>query len=117
MKLWKQILYWTGYLILLAAGMALSYYRLLPVRNTLIFLFSILWVWNGLSGLLGLNPQIKTDDRRYRLIYCLAVAGMGLAWFPLSMLPQSHQARYVFLAAAPFLTVIAVSKFVLNKKS
>ena len=113
----KLLFYLCGLLLFLGSGMAISYFRILPVRNTSVFLFSLLWIWVGLSGLLGLNPRINSENRRFRIIYCLAVIGLGAVWFPLSMLPQSHEAVPVILATAPFLTVVVVSKFVLSETS
>ena len=113
----KLLVYLCGLLLFLGSGMAISYFRILPVCSTSIFLFSLLWIWIGLSGLLGLNPQINSESRRFRVIYCLSVIGLGAAWFPLSMLPQSHEAIPVILATAPFLTVVVVSKFVLSETS
>ena len=112
----RKAIYLISFFLVLGAGLVLSATRIIPTENTVIFLFALDGIRSGLAGLLGLHPGLISQPKGYRMSFSLADIGLGLVWLPLSLSPLSHQGLPVFLTAAPFLTVIVVSKFVLSEK-
>lgn len=100
----KKLIYWSVHLILLAGGIAVSIFRILPLQNSTIFLLGSFWVWTGLSAILNVNPMYAQQyDRRHQLLQAASSVGMGIAWVVLACFPGSKQALPVLLASTPFI--------------
>jgi hypothetical protein len=102
----KKPIYWVIYMVLFIGGLALSRFRVLPVVNTTIFLFGFMWIWNGVSLLLCVNPYYgQKYGRTAQIVFSLADIGLGITWFILSQTQLSQQGLPVLLVSFPFVAI------------
>ena len=100
----KKLIYWIGYLLLLAVGVWLSASKILSICNTTIFLLGLYWLWNAITLYLGWNPAFAQKyPRRALLGFAAAFAGLGIAWIAISFFTLSNEALPMILVSLPFL--------------
>lgn len=113
----KKWIYWGVYSILMAIGIVLSVFRILPVKNAVIFFFGLMWGWMGLSLLVKVNPyEIQKYGRKGQLGVEVAAIGLGVAWVVISCTELSQQALPMIYVSAPFI-IIDTLIFLCNKRS
>ena len=103
----KNLIYWSVYGILMAVGIVLSIFHILPVKNTTVLLLGLMWIWAGVSVILKVNTHYAQKyERKQQLVFSASNIGMGVAWSILSCTSLSGQAISVILISAPFLIPI-----------
>lgn len=99
----KKLIYWIGYLLLLAAGICLSASKILPICNTAIFLLGLYWLWNAITLYLHWNPAFAQKyPRRAQLGFAAASTGLGIVWIIISFFALSNEALPMILVSLPF---------------
>lgn len=100
----RKLIYWSVYGIFMAVGFVLSIFRILPVKNAVIFLLGLMWLWNGISLILKVNPQYaQIYERKDQLVISATTIGLGVSWSVLSCTSLSNQAMPVILVSVFFL--------------
>ena len=108
--------YWLGFALLLGAGTAAAWTRLVPTQNTATFLFALLFLWNGSLLLLNRNPVYRVEPGRHRRIFGSAVLALGLLWLPISVHEQADRGLFQLATAAPLLLVLLAAHIHYKKK-
>lgn len=104
----KKVIYWVGYLMLMALGVVVRMKGLLPIVNTTIFLFGLMWIWVGITVLCKSNPHFaQKHARKWQIVYALSSLGLGVAWVILSMTVSSQRGLPVAMVSLPFIALDA----------
>ena len=100
----KKVIYWCVYVILLLSGICIKISNIIPVKNTTIFLFGLMWIWTGLSLICRINPYYAQKyERRYQFLFAVFSVGIGISWNIISLTYLSNQAIPMILISMPFL--------------
>ncbi len=112
----KKVIYWLGYLTLIVIGIVAKVKGLLPIVNTTIFLFGLMWVWVGVTVLCKINPHYaQKHARKWQIAYAVGDLGLGVSWVALSLTEFSQRGLPVALVSLPFIVLDAWAYF-RNKK-
>lgn len=57
----KKVIYWVGYFVLMALGVVVKIKGLLPIVNTVSFLFGLMWIWGGYNGIVEDQSHLCTE--------------------------------------------------------
>lgn len=100
----KRYLYWVVYILLLLAGMGISYFDILPIVTTSIFLLGLFWIWTGISLIMQMNPHYAQQYcRREQFIFSATSIGLGVSWTIISCTEYSNQVLPMIIVSLPFL--------------
>lgn len=103
----KKWTYWGVYFILIVGGAVMSVFKILLIMNTAVFLLGLMWVWNGFSLLLKVNPYYAQQyGRKSQLGVAAAFCVLGVVWIGISFTALSNRALPMIFVSVPFIIIL-----------
>lgn len=112
----KKKIFWSGYAVFLLLGMYISAAELLPVKNTMIFLFGSIWIWNGITVFLDANMLfLRPFVPGVGLLFSASILLLGVTWCIAACTSIANRGIPMLLLSLPFL-IVAFFCWRFNKK-
>ena len=108
----KKVLYYGISILAVLTGTALSIAQLVNPENNTMFLFGLLWLWQGTALLFGLDPNAEDKfPRKIQIGMGINDVVFGGAWLAISMTKASGEILPLLITAIPAIVV----SFVLSR--
>ena len=68
----KKLIYWSIYAVFFIAALSISLFRIILINNTAVFMFGLIWVWNGVSVIIKINPyHAQKYERKHQYVFAV----------------------------------------------
>ena len=108
----KKVLYYGISILAVLTGAALSIAQIVNPENNTMFLFGILWLWQGTALLFGLDPNAEEKfPRKIQIGMGINDVVFGGAWLAISMTKASGEILPLLIMGIP----VVIITFILSR--